>query len=385
MPGLGKWFWITGDLLTGRIYSNPPLLGTSWSNVMDDAGTLTGTAKLADPKVQALNLYSTAAPCKTFLAVGYEDATGQQTLLEGGPIWTHQYDDTTGDLTIGAAGLWTYFDHRKVEQILATLINPATFPTIYAGLSLGTIAKRLVQLAQSHTGGNLPIVLPGDVAVVDPTGQHDRTYNGYDLAWVGTELRNLTGVIGGPEIAFRPSFAATPGFIQWTMVTGTEADPLLHQAGADWTLDNNAQAGALGGVSVAIDGTSMGDEAWVKGNGDAEGALIGHVLQSTLTSQGYALFEVEVTGHDSTELVATLNGYASAALASAARPTNTFTLKLQRDQSPSVAQYQVGDYVKLLVGDNHRYYPPGLTIRSRIVQRTGDDTDLVSVQLAPVF
>lgn len=378
----GKYNWYTGDLLTGRIYTRLPLISTNWTQILDDASSLSGTVVMS-PDVQAMNPWSNAAPAKTWLGVSYVDPSGNESMIDAGPIWTCTYDDDRGQLSIGAAGLWSYWDHRKVMQVLADAVNPAASTVSYSALSLGTIAKRLVQLAQTHTGGNLPLVLPADVGAANDA-DHQRTYNGYDLTWVGDALKALTGVVNGPEIAFVPQFAATPGYIQWVMRTGLETDPYLHQSGADWVWDASTPKSGVFGTSVLRDATGMGDEAWAKGNGSAEASLIGHALGSKLTGLGYALFEVEVNGHDSVEVQSTIQSYAEAALVPGSTETLALTFKVDRDASPTVAQMQVGDYVQFTNSPTHRYLPPGTTVRSRIVQRQGDSSNLVTMQLAPV-
>lgn len=381
MPA-GRYNWYTGDLRTGKIATRLPLIQDSWTQPLDDNPTLTGTVVMS-PDVQAMNPWSNAAPCKMWLGVTYVDPTGNETWIDAGPIWTCTYNDNNGQLAIGAGGLWSYWDHRKVMPILADAISPATSTVEYDSLSLGTIAKRLVQLAATHTGGNLPLVLPADIAWTNDA-DHQRTYNGYDLTWVGDALKGLTGVVNGPEIQFIPQYQTDTRYIQWVMRTGLETDPYLHQTGADWVWDASTPKSGVFGTSVVRDGTGMGDEAWVKGNGDAEGAIIGHALGSTLTDLGYALFEIDIPNHDSVIVQTTIQSYAEAALVPASAETLALTLKVDRDASPTVAQMQVGDYVQFTNATNHRYLPPGTTVRSRIVQRQGDSSKFVTMQLAPV-
>lgn len=378
----GRYNWYTGDLLTGKIYTRLPLVNDNWTQIVDDASTLQGIVVMS-PDVQAMNPWSNAAPCKTWLGVTYVDPSGNETWIDAGPIWTCNYNDDNGQLSIGAAGLWSYWDHRKVMPILADAVSPSMSTVTYSALSLGTIAKRLVQLAQTHTGGNLPLVLPADVVAANDA-DHTRTYNGYDLTWIGDALTALTGVINGPEIAFVPQYQTDTRFIQWVMRTGLETDPYLHQSGADWIYDASTPKSGVFGTSVVRDGTSMGDEAWVKGNGDNEGTLIGHALGASLTNLGYALFEVDIPNHDSVTTPSTVQSYAEAALLPAKAETLALTLKVHRDASPTVSQVQVGDYVQFSNATNHRYLPPGTTVRSRIVQRQGDSSPLVTLQLAPV-
>jgi hypothetical protein len=369
----------TGDLLTGRIYARLPVVSSTWSAVMDDADTWQIVVQLGDSVIDAMEPVSNTSPGKNFAAVAYQDASGNETFLAGGPAWTHDYDDDTGQLTVAGTGMWGYFDHRKVMPVLAPTDNPATVTTSVTNGSLGTIAKRLVSQAQTHTGGNVPIVLPADEA-----GTFTGTYPGYELDWVGDMLRAITQIQNGPEVTFRPQRATDPRYLQWVMLVGTNENPYLSQVGADWIFDATVPDGLVSTISVHTDGSALADEAWVKGNGTAEGTIVGHQLQTTLQAQGYPLLEAEITGHEDAPDMATANGYAAGSLQFSNRPALTLTPKVDRDGDPNVSQYNVGDYVRIYIPVGHRYFPAGVAYRTRITGKSGDDSNLVTIQLATV-
>lgn len=385
MPA-GRYTYYCGNVRDGRIYGQLPLYNASWADVMDDRGNVRGTVTLADPAIAAMNVPSIAAETKCWLGVTYTDPNGVETWLQAGPIWNHSYDDTTKELTIQASGLWSLFDHRKI--IAPAIANGATNTAsaggvTYSGWSLGTIAKKILGTLSTRTGGLPPVVFQTDQAET-ADDDHSRTYNGWDLANAGTELGNLTQALNGPEITFRPQYQTDARFIQWAMQTGTETVPLLTQNGADWVFDATRAKGPVAAINVETDGTQMGDAAWAKGNGSEAASLIGVSIGTTLTDLGYPFLDVDVSGHDSVEKQSTINGYAQIGRTFAAKRIVTVTVKVDRDASPGLNEYQKGDYVQLIVGDHHPYLPAG-TIRSRIVQLSGDDTNLVALQLAPVL
>lgn len=374
----GSYAWYVGTLVDGRITHRIPVMNTSWQDVMDDAGTLSAVMPLADRDVAALRPYVIAEPCRCFLAVAYTDVDATETFLAAGPIWTHSYDDATRELTIGAAGAWSYYDHRKVLPVLAPGVNPATATSTYTTLSLATIAKRLVQLAHTHTAGALPIVVPSDEA-----GTEQRTYPGYEMNVVGQMLRNLTGVENGPEIQFVPQRNATdPRFLEWRMRTGTIAQPQLFQAGADWIWDASVVKGSVSAIKVNRDGTAMGTRAWVQGSGADVGTLFARADDTTLTAAGFPLLEVQESGHDNDTVQATLDAEVAGLLARSLRPVETWTFTVRRDDVPKVSSYAVGDWAAVTVADNHVYLPAG-TYRARILSRSGDDGPDIDVQLSP--
>lgn len=371
--------WHVGTLRDGLLSAQIPLVSTSWSLVMDDAGTMSGSMPLADSSVAALNPYLIAEPCRCFLALAYTDDDGTETFLEGGPIWTHAYDSTSRLLTVGAAGVWSYYDHRRVLPVLAAGVNPATITTAFTS-SLGTIAKQLVQLAHTHTAGSLPIVLPGDEA-----GSNVRTYQGYEMNVTGQALRDLTGVIGGPEIQFVPRRRADDSrYIEWVMRVGTTEVPTLQQAGADWSWDASAVKSSVGGITVQRDGTGMATRWWMQGGGTDKSTMFSEATSATLTNAGFPLLEQTDSTHSTVTVQATLDGYAAGALLESQGPTETWTLKVQRDEVPLAGTYRPGDWVSVTIGDKEPYLPTGI-YRTRITQISGDDSTSVTVQLSPTI
>lgn len=313
-------------------------------------------------------------PTRTFLAVLADDR-----VVAAGPIWSQQWDQDSGTLELKALGLASLWDHRLVLNHLTNTTTPgavAASSLSYSGLSLGTIAKRLVQEAQAHTGGTVPVVFPDD-----ESGTSERTYPGYELATVGQRLQELSEVEGGPEIEFAPRLTADRTGVEWVMRVGTTASPQLVQPGMDWMVDTSVPRGALGGLSVNVDATSVANRAFAKGTGSDEATLISRPGTAPAQwSGGYPLLE-SVGTYSSVLEQTTLDAHAAADLETNDRPWQTWRLRVPADRRAGAAR--PGDWWQVRVGDDHVFLEAGL-YRSRMASMSGDlGSEFCNVELVP--
>jgi hypothetical protein len=190
---------IVGDFRTGRRLLDLPHTSLRWEATRNRAETITATTPLTDPDVAALLLGSAGTPGKAYLAVIENDV-----VMAAGPIWTYTYDADAATITLSAAGMWSYWDHRYILPILAAGRSIVGADTTFTGWDLGTIAKKVVVQAWQWTGGQVPIAVESD-----RVGTRERTYLGADLDNVGSVLQQLTEVENGPDIEFRPRWTAT--------------------------------------------------------------------------------------------------------------------------------------------------------------------------------
>lgn len=373
--------YYVGDLRTGKITRQVDLTGGSWSTPLGEPGSLEGSFPLASGEWGSAR--SDAAAGKAFLAVAYVNAAGDETMLEAGPIWKSSCPWETSVLSLSASGLHSYFDHRKVLRVLAAGETASDVEETYTGAQLGLIAKRLVQLAQTHTGGNLPIVLPSDPDLGGAGTDQERTYPGYELAWVGERLKQLSEVEGGPEIQFVPRRRTDdPRFIEWVMRIGVAPSMLLTQSGKPWAWDASVPKSHVRGISVSSDGSRMAFRQFAAGQGQAEGRPIAVAEDLSLITgpANFALLEGEVGATDAVEDADLLPQYASAALAYSQRPVESWTATVSRDGMPTVGQLRPGDWASFVIRE-HVFIPDG-TYSMRVLSISGGDSDAVTLTLS---
>lgn len=377
--------FIFGDTRTGKQSRVVDLVETSWSWLLGEPGSIDGSFPLASGAWP--DAHSDTTVGKAYLVVAYVNEAGDETLLEGGPVWKYEFDHTTGVLKVGAAGLGSIFDHRKVMKVLASGEDPAEAAVEYSAKQLGLIAKRLIELTIAHTGGNLPIVMPSDASLGGPgTGVESdflETYPGYELAWVGEKLKSLSEREGGPEVQFVPRRRTDdPRYIEWVMRIGTaDTKMLLTQSGQPWRWDTSVPKSDVRGISMSGDGTKMAFRQWATGQGEAEGTPIAVDTATTLLDAGFPLLEGQVQTTDTEGDTKILNQFVNAALAYSQRPAESWTATVSRDGRPTVGQLRPGDWARFILR-GHRFKPDG-DYDMRIMSISGSGgSDAISLTLS---
>ena len=132
-----------------------------------------------------------------------------------------------------------------------------------------SIVGEVIRLGMAKRNGYLPIVTPPREA-----GKRQRTYEGWNFAnnQVWKRIKEITEVINGPDVAFRPEWAneARTAF-RWRLVIGTEAQPTLPQERTVlW--DATAADSAVSEMTVTSDASGIAHRVYTTGAG--EGAAI---------------------------------------------------------------------------------------------------------------
>lgn len=397
--------WHVGQLTTGRIWRTFEVSNGTWSTsfAYGNAGAIDFSVptRALDPDGEGVDWATVrveTAPPKAFAAVSYVDKNGNETFIEAGPIWKRKWNRKSGLLQIGAGGLSTYFDHRKALPYSTP--NWAEWEVTYTGKELGLIAKRYIELAQyteSEIGLDpdlpenewmaLPLVLPSDAELGGAGSDHTRSLQGYELAWLGTRLTQITEVIDGPEIQFIPRRRTDdPRFIEWVANIGVEAnDFLLTQTGPAHVFDTTVDNSPVRDMDVDEDGTRFATYMWAGGEGEAQGrpiAVGSHPDGLALLEAGYPLIDGEITDTDSVSVQATLQAHVDDGAKRSARPREQWVLKVDRDGPPGVSQYRPGHWGEVRIGDDNGWLPAD-TYQTRILAMAGSaGSSEVSVTLA---
>lgn len=294
-----------------------------------------------------------------------------------GPITTRPYEDQLS-LHINTGGIRSVLSARVIVpemQNWATL-NKQTIQ--YKGLSLGTIAKRVVQSVQQKAGGGLPI----SYAIADETvandADHQRTYQSFNVhnLFCDDVLTKLSNVTDGPDIMFRPRMI-NDGRLTFDLWTGTETQPRIRQSYTQvW--DTTAIEGNVTDMSIIETGTYQASRVYATGAGQDQGTLIEVRTDESTFGRGYPLLERTFNSGDS-ESKTVVGNHAMANLRANKSSLTEIQMTVRGDQEIPFGRFWPGDlchvYVKDWVG-----LPDGLT-QMRILSMTGDHTNNVKLSL----
>lgn len=373
-----QWTYTVHDLLTNALITELPLTGVGYSLVLNDSGTLSGSFTVDgrnNPRRRVRDPYDATMPARRCV-YAWRDGVPQW----GGIIWTRRYDSDSGVVDISCGDWWTYFDHRKVLPVLsfpiAVEFEVAELVVNRINYDQNEIARYLVSLAQSHTGGNIGVVADSALSGIFRT----RTWNGHHLPDTGEELRQLANVLDGPDIVFGVSPAVDAnGRPVRTMRTG---DPVLGQQGSAWVWEYGANVTAYTWPS---DATRYAKRVYAVGEGSDYGTRI--AVSQDGTRPLWPLMETE-HGYTSVSNPDTLQAHADSDQHAARLPVVLPTLTVRGDRSPRIGEWGIGDDGRVIVEDDfmvNRIETAMRIVRADITPGGEDEDESVTFVMGPLL
>lgn len=370
----------TFDLLTGRRIQKLPALSGSWDVKLNDAGSVDCTVSLRDPAVKRLDLLESAVPTKTALA-----AVDGDTVLQAGPILEHSLNGDTQELTLTAAGLLAYLDMRRLLPPLAgrlptdpttdTRFSPISvdpdnlWPTDTRSSLQGIMVTVLAQML-SHTGGNIPLVLPAAIP-----GDSERWYRGSDVAPVGRRVRELAGVIGGPDFRFTPRWRTDKTGFEWVAEIGTPTQPMLFGA-IKPVFNMGVDKSSITNVSIDVSGSNLVSQGYAIGGRSSDEALITVSSSAQLLAAGFPLTEDVDSSHNTVQEQSTLQAYSDELVAAGRKPLQSWSFSHDFTVRPYLGSFSVGDFAEVRVTSNSYLRTDNYTMRILAMGGSFSDTKI---------
>lgn len=382
MPGVS---YALVDFVTGGpILDLPAMEGAEWGAQLNRPDTVSCKVDMNDPDALRLDLRSSSEPNKTLLVARTDD----DTILAWGLIGDdgREWDEDERTLSLSASGISSSFFGKTIiapvgakTGALITLdgegfpvVNPA-HNTNLAGLSLGTIGKRLVAARLAWPGAPSVFDLPADEA-----GVHERAYLFSSMKAIGSALGDLTNVENGPDFAFYAQRGAGLG-LRYVMVHGSEATPRIGTYAGSWHLGEGSPITGLKVKDAVAAGASAG---WMTAGKQSGAPLISRAINNAPIAAGYPPLDVVDTSHSDVSQQTTLDAYNAENVAEAQRAVRALSFSVRADATPGLGAYRPGDTMTIDVPDAHPWLTTSIPIR--ITSISGDEAGL-SVKIGCVI
>lgn len=103
------------DLLTGAPLGEVPLRGVTFGSTLNSPGQLQGSIDLSDPKVRAMDPYTTTAPNRTFVGVDFQGqlVNGYNSMTRKWPVQGSGSESQQGPWAYQGSELWSWMQQRN--------------------------------------------------------------------------------------------------------------------------------------------------------------------------------------------------------------------------------------------------------------------------------
>lgn len=336
--------YLFADLLSNDILGELPLTGVSFTQQLNQAGTLQGHLLISGMATAQFNVDASTTPGKTCL---YVDRDG--TLIWGGVIWSRSYNSAEQRLTIIAREFESYFERRRISTTIAFSNADQLF-----------IARTLIDNAQSVANGDIGVITGSETSGV----LVDRVYYDYELKTVYGAIQDLSrqddGFDFNIDVAYDPiTYEPTK-----TLVLGYPRTGTVYNANDPYAFVFQFPAGNIVEYEYPEDGAIAANTIWALGAGSNEGKLLAFAQDSVKLAEGWALLEEQANYSDVTDGVV-LAELAVGQVQAVAYPPTTIKIVVPAYITPVLGDYSIGDDARLIITDER--FPNTLDEVYRIV------------------
>lgn len=359
------------QMTTGQIGPRLNYESVSWSMELNGVESISVKLRKSDLPT-GLNLSYWLSPWWAGVVLLYNN-----TPIVAGPIITRP-SESFDTVSINCGGIRSVLAKRFVTKELNDWSGLNKTVVSFAGLSLGTIAKRVVVQAMSKRGGSLPIsfALPDETIVND--ANHERNYRGFNIQNINANdvLTKLSNVLNGPDIMFKPRILRD-NLLTFEMWHGTENQPRIFQKHTPvW--DTTPSAGHVEDMSTIVTGSYQTYRTYSTGAGQDEGLLMKVSTNEGPLQAGYPLLETVVNVGNS-ENPTLVEGYGISSLFANKEPLMEIQMTVRANGPIPLGEFWPGDLVHVIT-KGWLSLPDGKT-EMRLLSIVGDDSDSIKISL----
>jgi hypothetical protein len=348
---MASYRYLLADLLSNQILTELPLTSVNFTQIINSAGTMTGTILLSGLPVAA-NVTNATIPAKSAI---YIDRDG--VIVWGGIIWARTYSSTSQHLQISAREFESYFERRRI-----------TTTAFYFSVDQLSIAQGLVSSAQAVPSGNIGVVVGSATSGYLTTKQ----YRSYEQKTVLSALQDLAraGTGGttnaGFDFAIRCAYDSA-GSVVKTLALGAPRLGNVYSSTSTTTPVFEFPSGNVLEYEYPEDGSIVANTIYATGAGSNEGKIIYSGIDTTKLAQGWPLLEdtASYTDIDNATLIQNL---ANGQVAAVSYPPTILKIVTSPALDPVLGTYAIGDDARIRITDDR--FPNGLDAIYRIVGLT---------------
>lgn len=332
------------NLLTNEIIAELPLTGVTFTQQLNQAGTLHGHLLLSGMATAEFNVNASTIPAKTAI---YVDRNG--VLVWGGVIWGRSYNSTEQRLSLIAREFESYFERRRITQTVS-----------FTNTDQLVIARTLIDDAQNVAYGDIGVITGSETSGI----LIDRTYYYYELKGVYPALQDLSRAEDGFDFNIKVEYDPITEEPIKTLTLGYPRSGSIYDVNDPDALVFIFPAGNIVQYEYPEDGAIAANSVYAQGAGSNEGKLIENAQDATKFAEGWALLEDQANYSDITD-VTLLQELALGQVNATAYPPTVIKIVVPASITPEFGTYEIGDDARLIITDER--FPETLDAVYRIV------------------
>ena len=336
--------YLFADLLTNEIVGELPLTGVSFTQQLNQAGTLQGHLLLSGMTTAEFNVNQSTIPGRTAIYVDRNDE-----LIWGGVIWERSYNSSAQQLTISAREFESYFERRRITQTVD-----------FANIDQLVIARTLIDNAQAVANGDIGVITGAETSGVLVS----RTYYYYEIKGVYPALQDLSRADNGFDFNIQVSYDPITNDPLKTLVLGYPRSGTVYNINDPEAPVFIFPAGNIVEYEYPEDGSVAANVVYALGAGSNEGKLLETAQDTAKLADGWPLLEEQANYSDVTDSVY-LAELANGQVLAVAYPPTTIKIVVPAYVTPELGSYSIGDDARLIITDER--FPNTLDQVYRIV------------------
>jgi len=354
MTALPQYTFYFGSLATGTISGALPLKSVSFSMAINEPGSFTAEINLADPNIRKMAPIDLTTPAKAALWI---DRGG--TLIWGGIVWGRTYDAATYRLKLSGSTFDSYGAKRLVDY-------STTFSEdeIQIAVDLWTNMQNT-----AHGNINCPAIFTASGKTVSQQWQTS------DYKFVTDALKDLTNQ-GTFDYTVSVFWNGNGAPAQQLVFGYPNLGRTTSASGLQFSTPGNILS-----YTYQEDGGIVANRTFAIGNGSGADQLAAASLNTGSLSVGYPVLDQVTSYKDVTDQTA-LQALSDADLALYSQPVAQVQIVVRGDSSPTLGNYNIGDYCTLNITDPR--FPNGYTdtFQIRTISVALDDSGVEKVTLS---